>query len=113
MCIYVKTRTDLCCIRVKLTRVTLHAFILSCQVRRIRTEVGINPVAKYTDSWDGSFADAEMELIRDLDADGGSRKKVYRIVKTLNKTLWCPDVETAAISSYDIKVLMSHNVKYL
>ena len=59
---------------------------------------GISLVAKKDLFWQISYSKAEKELVKDVDQDGGCRKKVHRIVKLLNQDHW------TRLSSYVIKV---------
>jgi hypothetical protein len=49
--------------------------------------------------WRESYAEARTELIKDIDSDGGQRKKVFCIVKQLNK-----DFPDSTILSVHLKV---------
>jgi len=65
---------------------------------------GINLVAKQNFFWQVSFAECEKTLVHDMDADGGIRKKVHRIIKSLYKEI-CKSSEHPELSSYMLKVL--------
>ena len=63
------------------------------------SNVGVNVVAKKDFDWQVSFAEAEKKLVDRIDADGGCRKKVHRIIKRLNQEKW-----KTCVTSYMIKV---------
>ncbi|XP_050812813.1 uncharacterized protein LOC127052790 isoform X2 [Gopherus flavomarginatus] len=68
------------------------------QVGRVRAEV----VAK--DSfWRFSFANAETAFLRDIDSDGGQRRKALRLLKFINKECLVPEYG---------KILTSYHLKY-
>ena len=64
---------------------------------------GINVVAKKDFYWLLSFAELEKKLVEKVDADGGQRKKIHRIMKKLNNDVWC-NTTKRVISSYVLKV---------
>ena len=64
--------------------------------------VGVNVVAKGDYHWLISYNEAEKELRRGMDEDGGCRAKVHRIMKKLKDDVWSPSGGT--LSSYHLKV---------
>ena len=65
-------------------------------------KMGINEVAKKPFYWQLSFAELEKELVREIDKDGGCRKMVHLIMKSVYCTVCEKD---AALSSYMLKVI--------
>ena len=72
------------------------------KIKAIRA-IGINATAKKTYDWMRCFAAAEKELMRNIDADKGCRKKCHRIMKRVREQFWCKTTKPA-ISSYILKV---------
>lgn len=64
-------------------------------------KIGINGVAKKPFYWQLSFAELEKELVAEIDKDGGCRKKVHRIMKSVFYNV-CN--ENPVLSSYMLKV---------
>lgn len=67
-------------------------------------EVGINFTAKKPFYWQYSFAMCEGELMKEIDKDGGCRKKSLRILKRLREQYWSKTGSKPVISSYHLKV---------
>jgi hypothetical protein len=72
------------------------------KIREIK-QFGINLVAKKDFYWMLSFAELEKMLVDKVDADGGKRKEIHRIMKKLNGDFWC-NTTKPVISSYILKV---------
>ncbi len=75
------------------------------KIDRIK-QIGCSEVAKKPFYWLVSFAQAEKELMKGIDIDGGCRKKIHRIMKKLNQDVWCP-TSKPVLSSYCLKVVIA------
>ena len=67
-------------------------------------QIGICHVAKKKFYWLLSFAQCEKELMKEIDADGGCRKAVHRIMMKLKGDVWCPE-RHPVLSSCCLKVI--------
>lgn len=66
--------------------------------------IGISVVAKKDFNWTLSFASCEKELIIQIDANEGVRKKCHRIMKSFREAYWCPNGIKQVLTSYHLKV---------
>ena len=82
------------------------------KITEITQRHGPNIVAMRPFYWQVSYAESEKCLVRDLDVDGGCRKKAHKIMKELNKTIWSRGTQGAkpAISSYILKVKVNYMI---
>lgn len=64
-------------------------------------EKGINVVAKKQFFWQVSFVELEKELVGEIDKDGGCRKEVHRIMKSV---FYNACKEKPVLTSYMLKV---------
>ncbi|CAM5158474.1 unnamed protein product [Natator depressus] len=66
--------------------------------------VGADIVAK-DGFWRFSFANAETAFLRDIDSDGGQRRKALRLLKFINKESWVPEYGKI-LTSYHLKTVL-------
>ena len=71
--------------------------------KRKLENMGVNFVAKKDAHWCISFGHMEHELLEDIDSDGGCRKKVMRIMKSIRDEFFNQG-KNPALSSYHLKV---------
>ena len=69
--------------------------------------IGINATAKRPMDWMRCYAACEKELMKEMDSDGGCRKKCHRIMKALREEFWCK-TSKPAVSSFILKVRLKH-----
>ena len=72
------------------------------KTERIKS-LGIDATAKKPDKWRRCYNRCEKELMKNIDADGGCRKKCHRIMKRVREQFWT-NTEGRGISSYMLKV---------
>ena len=65
---------------------------------------GADFVPKDNLAWRVSFSRCENDLVKDIDKDGGCRKKCHRIMKKLTKDVWSKEPVKPIPSSYVLKV---------
>ena len=82
----------------------------SPHVQKQMSEAGIGNTAHHDFEWRWSFVGPEQKMLDGMDADGGCRKKVLRILKGLAQDFWATSSKPA-LTSYHLKVsqiILSH-----